>query len=262
MAAIVARGTLARAPSALVKLAPTESAPVPSNSTISAPAAKIRRPPHRTTAPGGSAVNSWATAKTCPSTAPERALALGRSRRITATPSLRRSNVTKVSVIRGTVPDVRARLSTRPEPVSGLVGVEFPRGHGFDGTGEFFPDRHFLNPSPAAGHHHPPQLVGHPLGPSRLEQAVVEEVGPVPGDLAPQFRHALAGRGNGVDHRGAPGAERGEVEHLFEVAPRFSSARAIGLVDDEEVGNLQEAGLVGLHGGTPPGVHHHDPGGG
>ena len=105
MAAMVARGTAARAPRALVKFAPTAPAPAPSSSTMSAPAAKIRRPPHSTTAPGGSSRSAVAAAKICPSTAPESALALGRSRRISATPSGRRSTVTNGSMV--TVVDER-----------------------------------------------------------------------------------------------------------------------------------------------------------
>ena len=99
MAAMVARGRLARASRARWKLAPTVSAPAPPSSAISAPAAKIRRPPQRTTAPGGSSWSAAATERICSSTATESAFAFGRSSRTRATPSGRRSTCTNGSVI-------------------------------------------------------------------------------------------------------------------------------------------------------------------
>ena len=53
---------------------------------------------------------------------------------------------------------------------------------------------------------------------------------------------------------------RGEVEHALEVAAGLVGAGAVGLVDHEHVGDLEQAGLVGLHGVAPAGVHHHDGG--
>ena len=49
-----------------------------------------------------------------------------------------------------------------------------------------------------------------------------------------------------------------EIKHLFEVAPRFTNARAVGLVDDKDIGNLEQSGLVGLHRIAPAGIGHHD----
>ena len=53
---------------------------------------------------------------------------------------------------------------------------------------------------------------------------------------------------------------RGQVEHALEVAAGVVGARAVGLVDDEHVGDLEQSGLVGLHRVAPAGVHHHDRG--
>ena len=63
----------------------------------------------------------------------------------------------------------------------------------------------------------------------------------------PELRHALGGGGRRVDDLGPPGAGPRQVEHLLEVAPGLAHARPVGLVDDEDVGDLEEAGLVGLH---------------
>ena len=57
-----------------------------------------------------------------------------------------------------------------------------------------------------------------------------------------------------------PAVGRGEVEHALEVAAGLVGAGAVGLVDDEDVGDLEQAGLVGLHGVAPAGVHHDDGG--
>ena len=50
----------------------------------------------------------------------------------------------------------------------------------------------------------------------------------------------------------------GQVEHQLEVADGLGDAVAVGLVHHEEVGDLHEPGLVGLHAVTPAGVHHDD----
>ncbi len=52
---------------------------------------------------------------------------------------------------------------------------------------------------------------------------------------------------------GGATTERGEVEHLFEVAPGLPGPGPVGLVDHEKVGDLQESGLVGLHRVAPTG---------
>ena len=51
----------------------------------------------------------------------------------------------------------------------------------------------------------------------------------------------------------------GQVEHQLEVPPGLVGSGPISLVDHEQVGDLQEPGLVGLHGVAPPGGdnYHH-----
>ena len=51
-----------------------------------------------------------------------------------------------------------------------------------------------------------------------------------------------------------------ELEHLLEVAAGLVGALAVGLVDHEHVGDLHQAGLVGLHAVTPARVDHDDGG--
>ncbi len=79
-------------------------------------------------------------------------------------------------------------------------------------------------------------------------------------DRRPQLVDALAGRRGGGDHRRPPVAGVGEVEHALEVAAGVVDARAVGLVDDEDVGDLEEPGLVRLDGVPPAGVHDDDRG--
>ena len=49
-----------------------------------------------------------------------------------------------------------------------------------------------------------------------------------------------------------------EFEHLFKVAASLSKSGAIGLVDDEDIGDFQEPSLVRLHRVTPTRIGHHD----
>ena len=46
----------------------------------------------------------------------------------------------------------------------------------------------------------------------------------------------------------------------LEVAPRLVRTRPVGLVDHEQVGDLEQSRLVRLHGVTPARVDHHDGG--
>ena len=78
--------------------------------------------------------------------------------------------------------------------------------------------------------------------------------------LLPQRVHAVAGGGRRLEHGGSPVPEGGEVEHLLEVAARLSGSGPVGLVDHEDVGRLEEPGLVGLDGVAPLGVEHDDGG--
>ncbi len=68
----------------------------------------------------------------------------------------------------------------------------------------------------------------------------------------------VAARGDRVDDRGPPVAELGEIQHQLEVAPGLPRSRPVGLVDGEQVGDLEEAGLRGLDGVAPARVEHHD----
>ena len=54
--------------------------------------------------------------------------------------------------------------------------------------------------------------------------------------------------------------DRRQVEHLLEVAAGLVDAGPVGLVDHEDVGDLQQPGLVGLHRVAPARVDHHDGG--
>ena len=51
--------------------------------------------------------------------------------------------------------------------------------------------------------------------------------------------------------------EIGQVEHQLQVASGLGDPGTIGLVDHEDVGDLHEAGLVGLDAVAPSGVHDH-----
>ena len=50
----------------------------------------------------------------------------------------------------------------------------------------------------------------------------------------------------------------GDIEHRLQVGHRVAGAVAIGLVDDEHVGDLHQARLVGLDGVAPARVDHDD----
>ena len=51
-----------------------------------------------------------------------------------------------------------------------------------------------------------------------------------------------------------------EVQHVLEIAPGLGRALSVRLVDDEDVGDLEQAGFAGLDGVPPAGGHHHDRG--
>src|SRR5437868_1798838 len=74
----------------------------------------------------------------------------------------------------------------------------------------------------------------------------------------PQVVHAPALGRDGLDNRRAPVAIPRQLEHHLQVADGVGGAVAVGLVDDEHVGDLQQARLVGLHPVAPPRVHDHD----
>src|SRR3982074_219545 len=124
MAAMVTLGRAA-SPSRARRNRPPISAALsgPANSSMSAPAAKMRSPPHTTTAPGGSASSSPATAPSWRSSSTDSAFILGRSRRMRATPSGRRSTDTNDSAMR--------RATLAPRRSAALAGgAQNPLGRG------------------------------------------------------------------------------------------------------------------------------------
>ncbi len=86
-------------------------------------------------------------------------------------------------------------------------------------------------------------------------------------DGVPQFRDPLALEAVGHHDRRAQPARAGigpgrvrQVEHELEITPYVVGTRPVGLVDHEDVGHLEQAGLVGLDGVAGAGVGHHDGG--
>ena len=69
-------------------------------------------------------------------------------------------------------------------------------------------------------------------------------------DLLEELGHAGAVHGAGHDHRwpatSLAATDVAEVEHQLEIAPSVAGAGMVGLVDDEDVPDLQQARLVGL----------------
>ena len=79
-------------------------------------------------------------------------------------------------------------------------------------------------------------------------------------EVGPQRRHPLRRswppcRGSGPASRRPPGAERPSI--CSRSTPGVGTARPVGLVDHEQVGDLHQPGLVGLHRVAPPRVDHH-----
>ncbi len=74
----------------------------------------------------------------------------------------------------------------------------------------------------------------------------------------PEFVDAGAFGRDGLEDRRAPLVGAPEVQHLIEIATRLSNPGTVGLVDDEDVGDLEQPGLVGLHGVTPTGIDYDD----
>ncbi len=92
-------------------------------------------------------------------------------------------------------------------------------------------------------------------------------------DRVDQLGHPLTGRADG-GHDGRPpdrlwfgsravvlvrpGHHAGDVQHRLQIGHRLAGAIAVGLVDDEHVGDLHQPRLVGLDGIAPPRVDHDD----
>src|SRR5262245_57746192 len=104
------------------------------------------------------------------------------------------------------------------------------------------------------------QLAAQPCIAPSLEASVGFEVRAVVEDRPPQLVDtATIGRDRLHDGR-APVALACQLEHDLQVAHGVVGAVAIGLVHDEHLGDLEEAGLVGLHAVTPARVDDDDGG--
>src|SRR6266542_4958526 len=91
--------------------------------------------------------------------------------------------------------------------------------------------------------HLTPRAVGAPLTP---RSAALQE-GAVLGDALDQLTHARAVGGNRAhDWRRPLGALFGELQHGAQFGGKAIGARQVGLVDHEDVGDLEDAGLDGL----------------
>ena len=247
-AAIVARGTAPSAPSAAAKFRPTASAPMLSSSTMSAPAAKIRRPPHNTTAPGGSSTNPAAASCNCPSTAADSAFAFGRSSCTSATPSGRRSTVTKVSAIREPYLTGRRCSSVRrhhrratgfrpvgrPPPAPG-AGPADRRGH------RTKVDRDAsMRPMPSAGWY--PDPSGSPGTYRFWDGAAWTEHTYAAGSPGPQARGAGAGADAGAGHASTAAADVLRAPAGDEGRARRADAALSAVGDGLRDGRLPRAG--------------------
>src|SRR5262245_45187460 len=207
----------------------------PPNSEMSAPAANTRSPPVITTAPGGFACRSSATAFSCVSKADDSALTFGLSSVTTATPSPRRSTRTSTGSSamrpesrRGSVERVEQTLGGRPRvgAAGEHVAVELLVRRALQQrSGALFEtaDHDLLELSREA-----------PLA-SLLELACLLEVRAMTEHGVPQLRDALVARRHHREDGRAPVARRGHVEHLLEVAASLGDAGAVGFVDHEHV---------------------------
>src|SRR5437764_4932697 len=178
---MVARGMAAIASNESRNWPPTVRASSgPPNSLMSAPAAKMRSPPQTTTAPGGSDVSDSAAAASCRSNSVERAFILGRSSRMTATPSSRLSTVTN-SLTAGEASEQKGRrlgpaLPVEPQrhqlavepPVSAAMRLRAQRIIPPDGADDLIggrvrvdrPANHLLQDAVEVGPaEHPPRLL-------------------------------------------------------------------------------------------------------
>ena len=129
--------------------------------------------------------------------------------------------------------------------VGGGVGVEFP---GSDAPGEPIQLTADADAGPAASQlGHGDGLDLHPgtAGASGEQFAALGEEGVVPLDLGDDLVEALLSGGADLQDRLAPGTVTalGEVEHAAQVAAHLIGAVAVGLVDDVEVADLEDAGL-------------------
>src|SRR4029450_2912100 len=96
-------------------------------------------------------------------------------------------------------------------------------------------------------------LAGGPVAAASFQLAAGRQVGAVGGHGLDQLGDPAAALGNGQDHRDLPGGGRAKGEDLAQVAGDHPGAVAVGLVDHEDVGYLEDAGLGDLDGVAEPG---------
>ena len=68
----------------------------------------------------------------------------------------------------------------------------------------------------------------------------------MPIDLGHEFGQAFMARGDGLQNRWLPSAAHSEIDHVPDLAHGAVSAITIGLVNNEDVTDLENAGLGGL----------------
>src|SRR3954447_20035974 len=232
---------------------PASSAPP--NSEMSAPAAKIFSPPVITTAPGGDAPSSTPISWSRRTTPLESAFTLPFFSVTIATPSSLRSSVTSSSLIHSSCVEHTVQHAVGRCPGIGLVGC--------DRLGQLVPPiacADLASPLMEPIGNDLAQLLTGTERPSRRQLSALLGVLPVGVDRIPQRADTVIARRHGGHDRRSPAVVRQvrEIEHLLEIAPCLGDSLAVGLVDREHVGDLHEAGLVGLHAVAPTRVHHDD----
>src|SRR3954464_11977034 len=142
------------------------------------------------------------------------------------------------------------------QPVRHLVGVDLPLVPALDLA------VHAQHPV-RGGHHplledrlHPQPQVG---AAAAVDLAAGHHVAPVPLDLGQELVHPLVAGRHGLHDGRQPVAVLADRQHHLEVLGRLLHPVAVGLVDHEDVGDLQDSRLDGLDVVPQAGDgHHHD----
>ena len=134
------------------------------------------------------------------------------------------------------------------ELVGGGVGAEFAGGDLVGEGVEGFAVAELAELGAEVGQGDLLDLAGGPVAAAAFQLAAGGQVGAVGADGLDQLVDPVAALGHGQEHRDLPGAGLAQVEHLAEVAGDHLGAVAVGLVDHEHVGHLEDAGLGDLHG--------------